>query len=373
MAFLPSKWIPGILAGAAVLAMFPPCVRAQYRPQASPYAPQPPANTVSSAQAMAPPVSYVPPSAYPGYAPGYGPIQYNGPVGGALSGGADVINAQGNYMIQQQQSGLLNQQYKQAKIDTQRKTFDNWMYEREMTPTPEDERERQRLQQVQRSLHNPPLTEIWSGKALNDLLINLQQMPGIPGPTIPLSPALLGHISVTSGAGGQTGVGLLKDAGHLQWPVTLQAGPYQAECKQIDDLLVRAVKQGEAGSISASVVNGINTTIDTLSAQLKSNIGNIDTNEYIRAKRYLNELADSAKTLQNPNAANYLSGRWSAKGNTVGELVYNLTNQGLRFGPATAGDQEAYTSLHSAMVAYDMGVSRMMPPGAVANQRPTPR
>ena len=40
------------------------------------------------------------------------------------------------------------------------------------------------------------------------------------------------------------------------------------------------------------------------------------------------------------------------EGNTVAELVANMTGQGLRFAPAASGDEPSYTALHRAMVTY---------------------
>src|SRR5262245_5023809 len=107
MDLLSSKSICGLVASTLAWAVFPALASAQYRPQAPQSAPQPPANTVSSAYANAPPISYVPPTAYPGYAPGYGPVEYKGAYGGALSGAADVINAGSNAIMSGRQSDIV--------------------------------------------------------------------------------------------------------------------------------------------------------------------------------------------------------------------------------------------------------------------------
>src|SRR5262249_20200204 len=144
------------------------------------------------------------------------------------------------------------------------------------------------------------------------------------------------------------------------WPEVLQDAAYEAECKKIERLLPEAVKQGGYGPVPAKTVTELKAAINALLAKLKANIAQIDSVNYIRAKRYLNELADSIKVLQSPNAAKYVSGQWSAHGDTVAQLVSNMARQGLRFGPATAGDQEAYTALHRAMVTYDQGVRQLV-------------
>jgi hypothetical protein len=38
----------------------------------------------------------------------------------------------------------------------------------------------------------------------------------------------------------------------------------------------------------------------------------------------------------------------------VGELVNHMTRQGLRFAPATAGDEAAYLAVQRALAEYDV-------------------
>src|SRR5260370_10967449 len=117
----------------------------------------------------------------------------------------------------------MGEQTKQASIVTRRKNFDENLYERAKAPTLEDERERARMETLRRSRNDPPITEIWSGKALNDLLQGIQQQLArqVQGPTVPLDESILSHINVTgSQAGGS--LGMLRRDGRLDWPVTFQ-------------------------------------------------------------------------------------------------------------------------------------------------------
>src|SRR5262249_46478122 len=84
----------------------------------------------------------------------YAPF-YN-PYGGFMSGVADIYSAIGQAMINEQQAGILREQKRQAEIDTRRKNFDEWLYERDRTPTVEDNRERARIEQIRRSRNDPP-------------------------------------------------------------------------------------------------------------------------------------------------------------------------------------------------------------------------
>ncbi len=282
--------------------------------------------------------------------------QYNGPYGGYLSGAADVINAQGQMMVSQQQAYLMREQVRQASIDTRRKNMDEYLYERAVAPTTEDERERFRLEQLRRSRNDPPLTEIWSGKALNDLLLGIQQQQAknIRGPDVPLQQDTLDRINVTSGATSGS-VGVLRDGGKLRWPFVLKGSAYKEDRLKLDKLAFDATRQAQAGAVDADTLQGMTEAATNLRATLRDNVAEISPNDYISGQRFLNEIDSTIRTLQDPNIANYVTHKWAAKGNNVGELVQQMSSQGLRFAPAVSGDQSAYVSLHTAMVAYFAG------------------
>jgi hypothetical protein len=280
-------------------------------------------------------------------------VQYNGPYGGYLSGAADVINAQGQFMTSTQQAYLQREQVRQAKIDSRRKAFDENLYERAKAPTVEDERERARIENLRRSRNNPPVTEIWSGKALNDLLLAIQQQFNrkIEGPNVPLEESVVKHINVT---GSQTGgsLGLLRQDGRLEWPFSLRTSQFKSERDKVDQLAYMAYKQAASNAVNADTIQEMTSAVDSLTAQLKRNVDSIAANDYIKAKRFLNELNDTITILQGPNVAKYVNQTWSAKGNTVGELTREMMRQGLKFARATTADQAAYLALHGGMVAY---------------------
>jgi hypothetical protein len=57
--------------------------------------------------------------------------------------------------------------------------------------------------------------------------------------------------------------------------------------------------------------------------------------------------------LAQPDAVDYLNGKYKAKGKTVADLVKYMTDNGLQFARATPGAEAAYTTLYHALVAYD--------------------
>src|SRR5205823_12578423 len=74
------------------------------------------------------------------------------------------------------QSDILREQAKQERVQTRKSQFEQWMAEQAAQPTPDQLRLRQQQQDLRRSLGQPPLTEIATGKPLNDLLAPLVEM-----------------------------------------------------------------------------------------------------------------------------------------------------------------------------------------------------
>jgi hypothetical protein len=288
----------------------------------------------------------------PEYSSGYYPTLPD-PNAGYLSGASDVIGAQAQFMTAKKQADLMEQQVEQAKIDTRRKNVDEYLYERNVLPTAEDDRERARMESLRRSRNNPPLNEIWSGKALNELLLGIQQQLALKvlGPDVPLNPDTVHHINVTSGsAPGSTG--LLRNQGKISWPLVLRDDDYADLRKKINQLVADAYQQASAGAVSDDIVEGLIGSTRKLQAALKGNINNVTPDDYIRGKRFIHELENTAKQLQDPNVTKYVSGRWAARGENVADLAKEMTQLGLRFAPALQGDEPAYVALHSAFVQY---------------------
>jgi hypothetical protein len=296
----------------------------------------------------------------PGFFPynpyGYGPDPY----GGYLNGAASVITAQGQYLINNQQAYLLREKVRSAQIENKRKTFDEWLYERANLPSLNEQREKAREEEIRRSLNTAPLTEVWSGKSLNDILANIQNLrnKGYEGPNVSLSTDLLRQINVTTGAAGSGNPGLLKDVGNLSWPIGLQGLSGSADLrKQIDTLLLQATKQAAAGRVDAGTMNELDRAISKMRTDLVSQVGNFGFQSYTESKRFLRELDDAVSLLKRPDASQFLDGKFSAQGGNVRELVEYMSANGLRFAPAVSGQEGAYSALQNALVQYDVGAS----------------
>ena len=266
------------------------------------------------------------------------PWPYSNP-GSYLQGAASVIDAQGRYLISTQQAFLIREQVRAAQLDNRRRIFDQHRYERANSPTLEEQREFRRQQEFWRSWNDPPLTEIWSGKALNDLLVALQRAQGkqsYGGPTVPLAPDIVQRINVTSGVSGS--IGLLQQPDDLRWPVPLQRATFDQERKEIDKLAPQVVKQAAAGKVDATALDTLNQSIARLRSRLRDNVHEMSSTDYVQALRHVNQLRDSARALQSPAAANFFSA-WTLTARDVGELIEQMTQKGLALRARHAGQR----------------------------------
>jgi uncharacterized protein with PIN domain len=360
-----------LIMAAAVMGSFTEAARAQSQEYAPDfrtyYNKQLPPTNMPPSMAAPPQVGAPNPSftSVPSAAPvvPYNPyaVQYNGPAGGYLTGASDVIGAQGQLMKDQQTAFLQREQVQQAKIDTRRKNFDETNYERANTPTLDEEREFSRIQNVRRSRNDPPVTEIWSGTALNSLLTNLQ-IQAIQGPTVPLDPEILRQVNFTTGATGAAGgsIGLFKNGGKLEWPPALEDDAFTTLRNAVSEETLRVMSSAQSGALDRQAVRQLSKTVDKLSAQLRRNVGSIDPNDYIAAKRYVNDLGKGVQVLNQPDAMSYVSGKYQPRANTVSQLVNEMTSQGLKFAPAVPGQEAAYQSVQRSLAMYSQGVQQLV-------------
>ena len=181
----------------------------------------------------------------PGYSGGtaalstYGGGGYSGsyypsydPLAGYLRGSADVIGAEGHFRVMNEQANKLREENRQARLETRRRAFDEWLYERAKTPTPQDERERMDKMALRYYLTNPATPEIYAATALNAILDQAQQMQskGLRGPTISLDEDLLKQINVNPGSGGN--MALLKNDGRLTWTPVLSGPDFEPDAQE---------------------------------------------------------------------------------------------------------------------------------------------
>jgi len=293
------------------------------------------------------------------YSSSYGSQSYD-PYNGYLSGAAQVITSQGKLMVNQQQAYRMREQVRQETVETRRKVFEAYLYERERAPTAQDERERYMSQQLARSRNNPPVTEIMSGKALNDLLADLQKLSARnEAATLRTFPVALDedgfkHINL-SPSPGKGNIALLKDAGRLSWPVALSGPELKEPRERLNSLAQAVVKQAEFNNqVDAGSIRQMEDDVARMRDGLKRIGTELPPSPYIQAKNYLDSLDSAITGLQQRNVGNYFTGKYTLRGKSVPELVKYMAAEGLRFAPALPGEQASYQALYQALVQYDV-------------------
>ncbi|HKB37453.1 MAG TPA: hypothetical protein VKD72_13475 [Gemmataceae bacterium] len=306
---------------------------------------------------------------YGGYGSGYSPYygyggygDYN-PLGYTLQGAASAIQAQGQFNITNQQAKLIQQQVEQQKVETRRKIYDEWLYEQANTKSLEDRRQEMLKYELRRAMTQPPLPEILNGSSLDSVYKDLlgKQPLWSKGPQLTIDEGVLKHINLTTKSGGNAGLlKRVKEGEELPWPASMKSDAYRTELGRLNRALAEAVKLAEAkGSVDAGMIQNMRDDVRALQAKLTSNINDLTPSDSITAKRFLAQLEDALTALQQPDIADQLTGRFAAKGKTVGELLQYMSSKGLTFGPAVNGDEAAYVAMLNYLVGYNSALGNV--------------
>lgn len=281
----------------------------------------------------------------------YGNRGYGFGPGAVMQGQADVMNAYGNYTIQVEQARQAREVAEQAKLDTKKKAIDTRLYEKALTPTYGETAARDQARFLKRIMTTPQEAEITGGTAQNTMLpfLNNLVQEGVSGPPAMLDPQMMKFINTSVGSGGAN-IGLFRDGGKLSWPLALR-GPTQ---KKLADSIPKAVQAAADDTLDVALYNEVAKGVAKLSDELRTKFHQeqIDGGMYLESKRFMDSLDSAVKALRQPTASKMLAGSLGAQGRTVPELVQNMTRQGLKFAPASPGNEAPYFALYASMVSY---------------------
>jgi hypothetical protein len=277
------------------------------------------------------------------------------PADGYLSGAAEVTDANARYQLTIQQARIAREEARQAAIETRRQLAEEARYERNSLPTEQERRDEDRARALDRARNDPPLTDVLSGRALNDLYRHLagEQGKGRPVPDVRLGEGVLEKINLAP-PGSRANAGLLKDGGKLRWPLPLQGKEYQDARTSLERALRGAVRQVRSNKpVEAGTLEGLNASLRRLDRTLRDHVPDLSPSEHIAALRFLGQVGHAITALSDPQVATYCNRDWVRAGKDVGGLVRYMARNGLEFAPAVPGDEAAYAALHHALAACD--------------------
>jgi hypothetical protein len=283
-------------------------------------------------------------------------------AGDTLRGLGDYTLAFGRYVQDYHKARLLNQEVERAKIETRRRLIEEMRYMQSLIPTAEEVRRANIERDLARARKQAPVSEVLSGKSLNDLLAHVRNLhaKGVRGPGLPLDEELLKRINVTTDFGGN--IGLLKN-GKINWPTTLLKDPFTKAREKVNDAAEAAFNQARTnGKIEPNVLKELDAGRKAMEDTLdKMGVDQLTMTEFIEARRYLNYLSDAIRALEDPQVANYFSNprKYAARGKTITDLVDYMSREGLKFAGSMPGDEASYRSLYTVLAAYEEAMSAL--------------
>jgi hypothetical protein len=298
-------------------------------------------------------------------APGFSPwavVPYYGswnPYAGVLSGYADLISASGQYWNDIQRARILREQSRREAMRTNQMRLQQEIEYERMRPTALSMRARQQHTDIEWARRFAPNTEIWSGRTLNVLLRSAIDSGRVDsGPNIPLDSDTLKGINLRE-RGSAGNVGLLKNGPKLQWPMALQEPWFDAARASFAKNLDEALRQlPSSEGLQRKTFRALEADLKKLNRILEENVSNLSTSDWIRGRRYLNELRDVVRGLSDPRVRVSFDRSWVNKVDSVGGLVRYMKDKGLEFAPAAApGHYPRYTSLYYSLRSFEMAVN----------------
>jgi hypothetical protein len=155
----------------------------------------------------------------------------------------------------------------------------------------------------------------------------------------------LKHVHFGSEAGGN--LGLLR-SDKIPWPLMLRDSSFDANRGEVERLFESAKNAAINQGIPAEMVLALRKQVDAMQSMANARMSAWSFGDSIRVNRFLREIHENIKLLENPDTAFYLT---PLQGETVAELMQYMKRRGVRtFGPATEGSERHYIAFHRALV-----------------------
>jgi hypothetical protein len=294
---------------------------------------------------------------------GWGTQWMMNPYEGYLRGAADITQANAQYFQTIQSAKLLRQEAIRSSIATRRALIEERDWENAHMPDPEKIRQQWLDRELQYARSSPAFTDILNASSLNALLRHLinQQSQGIKAQSAEsLSDDTLKNINFTVGDN-RGNVGLLKDDGKLQWPLSFQSEAFKEPRDRLNELMRKAAQSVKSGNQPPdNILNDLDANFKQMQAALDANLNDMSFDQQLESRRYLRDYVKPAITaLKDPNVVNHFNGNLTPKAKSVAELVQFMRDKGLWFAPATPGSEAAYRSLYYSLAAFDAKLPRV--------------
>jgi hypothetical protein len=205
---------------------------------------------------------------------------------------------------------------------------------------------------------DPPMAQIFSGSALNDLLTKcaaVSPLPELPEPPLKLPERARKAINILTPGGVDVRVFLKtpKD----KWPVALEEAA--KERMQVLAQLSATLKEARKGKVSAKTASALKAAVKKLEENLQGRPADLPPTQYIEARRFTIRLKEGVKAVDRPDLGKELAlaEKSLAEGKTAPDLVRFMVAKKLRFAPAGPESGAGYLDLYKALADYHRKVA----------------
>jgi len=210
-------------------------------------------------------------------------------------------------------------------------------------------------ERVARIVTDATEAEILSGRALNDILADIQKLVARPDAEgfltvgLKMTDEALDHINVTQGSGNMA---ILKKDARLPWPTALSGDDLAETQNQLERLVQSAIGEVQAqGKVDPDTLQQITDVVDRLDRFVRQSSMAFDS--HVEAKTFLRNLNAAIVALQQPDAQRHFSDTYKLRAATVTELAQKMAENKLKFAAALTDDAASYIALHKVLAGYD--------------------
>src|SRR5262249_54353267 len=110
--------------------------------------------------------------------------------------------------------------------------------------------------------------------------------------------------------------------------------------------------------VERNTLRDLQGDLKTLSDKLDLAVQDVSPSRYVSARRYLNQLKDGVKALEQTRRGMALEHKVVGLVKNVAELCTYVSTKGLQFAPAVArGDEQCYSALYLSLRRFEMSVA----------------
>ena len=202
---------------------------------------------------------------------------------------------------------------------------------------------------------NPEARDIENGDALNAILDQLTN-PKVHSTALrmikdPVDSKTLREIPFVNASEAVT-ISLDELTGEGDWPLALRGEAFANARKAYTEVIDKAVKEDEEGTLSAETLAQVENAGSALRAKLEEKRSSFSPVEYAEAANYIKALIAMSRMLQKPAVDKILTELDKVKKTSLGSLLTFMHAYNLRFAPPkTAAQRAVYIDLYPHMDA----------------------